>query len=490
MAPDELCVAELRMDPEVKALYERSSPEHQAQLNRCCKLLCEQYPRENIHLLAKGVTKAHRAMKDQYRVFISYRRVEHATAATKLHRVLEGLGAGRINAFLDTSTIEYGAKWLDQLRKDSGECHAMIVLVPHHEGLSGWQAYENNIFEAMMVPGDRLIAVYHPQGTVPEPLTRFQALPAESNRLEELLNQLLIKEDAAPGLPAINPRCGDLIREQAIQISERFVEPDLIERATLNFVRLRLPQPGPVTELDTLLKARVTASEGLDIMFKRQSPTAPSLTQVLEGTGGMNTHRYWLEEFCSVVKRASMGEVADPTFTTFTTEDRTRTYRPALRAIFEDEQSQAYGLDIVFTENLGARLGDPPELEVLRTALRLTTRVRWEILERYLPLRSPNDIEQIERLLCRVERDAEVNGLMDRELLADQFPEPARTRVLEMFDEYANYRKPEGDGHLDTALKQRDRAKVEDCLERFRDLNREFMLLGVRRFAELVEALW
>jgi hypothetical protein len=250
-------------------------------------------------------------------------------------------------------------------------------------------------------------------------------------------------------------------------------------------VRLRLPQPGPVTELDTLLNARVTASEGLDIIFRRQHPTAPSLAQVLQGTGGMDTHRHWLEEFCSVVKRASRGEVADPTFTTFTTADRTRTYRPALRAIFEDEQSQAYGLDIVFTENLGARLGDPPELEVLRTALRLTTRVRWEILERYLPLRSANDIEQIERLLCRVERDAEVNGLMDPDLLADQFQEPARTRVREMFNEYGKYRKD-----LDTAFKQRHRAKVEDCLERFRDLNREFMLMGVRRFAELVEELW
>jgi TIR domain len=492
MAPDELakCVAELRKDSSVRALYEQS-PGLRAQLDRCCRLLCEQYPRENTRRLAMGVTKAHRAMKEQYRVFISYRRVEHATAATKLHRVLEGLGAGRINAFLDTSTIPYGAEWLDQLRRDSGDCHTMIVLVPHNEGSSGWMAYENSIFEAMMVPGDRLVVVYHPQGTVPERLSRFHALPAESSRLGDLLNQLLIKEDAAPGLPPINPRCGDLINEQAIQISQRFVEPDLIERPTLNFMRLRLPQPGPVTELDTLLNARVTESEGLDIMFKRQNPTADSLAKVLERTGGMDTHRHWLEEFCSVVKRTSIGDVADPTFTTFTTEDRTRTYRPALRAIFEDEQSQAYGLDIVFTENLGARLGDPPQLEVLRTALRLTTRTRWEILQRYLPLKSANDIEQIERLLRRVERDAEVNGLRDRDLLAAQFAEPERTRVLEMFDEYGKYRDPEhGGGHLDTAFKQRDRAKVENCLKEIKKLNREFMLLGIKRFTELVEELW
>jgi hypothetical protein len=183
--------------------------------------------------------------------------------------------------------------------------------------------------------------------------------------------------------------------------------------------------------------------------------------------------------------------VADPTFTTFTTQDRTRTYRPALRAIFEDEQSQAYELDIVFTEILGARLGDPTNLEVLRTALRLTTRVRWEILHRYLPLTYPGHIEEIERLLRRVERDAQVNGLLRRDLLAALFSEPERSRVLEMYDEYEKYRDLEhSDGLLDVAFREGDRAQVENCLKRIKDLNREFMPLGSKRFTELVETLW
>jgi hypothetical protein len=482
-------VQQLQGHQQVQSVYQRF-PHHTSFLDRCCHILSKKHRAQPIERLVSGVLKAHQAMDDQYRVFISYRRVDHAAVATKLYRVLEGLGAGRVNAFLDTSSIAYGDEWLEQLNRDSGECHAFIMLAP--PDTREWLVYEAAIFEKMMVPGDRLIVIHHPSVSPPPQLTRYNACPAEPGHLYNLLCQILIEPDAAPGLPPINARCSDLVREQAIDIARRFELPDLTERPILNFVRLQLIQSGQVADLDMLLNARVTASDGLDSMFGRSQKTAETLRHVLEArsTDGLAAHRHWLEELLPGVQSAINGNVGDATFSTFVGSNGDITYRPALRAVFEDEDRHVHALDIVFFESLGGRIGGPIELEILRTAIRLATRFRWGILSK-LPLQHDHQVKQIERILITIERDSYYNGILDDKLLPQLFESPERERIMGMYKEYASYRNPEKkNGKLDIAFANGDRAEVQMILTRMKEMNKEFIMAGGIRYLRLIRRMW
>src|SRR4051794_22337960 len=101
---EDIEVSRLKEDPRIRNLYQ-NFPQHASSLDTCCKILCQKFKKENIERLAQGVMKAHRAMAEQYRVFISYRRLDHGTIATKLSWVLDGLGAGQVNSFLDNSSL-------------------------------------------------------------------------------------------------------------------------------------------------------------------------------------------------------------------------------------------------------------------------------------------------------------------------------------------------------------------------------------------------
>jgi hypothetical protein len=129
-------------------------------------------------------------------------------------------------------------------------------------------------------------------------------------------------------------------------------------------------------------------------------------------------------------------------------------------------------------------------LEVLRTAIRLTTRFRWGILSK-LPLQHDHQIKQIERILQTIEHDAHYNGLLDDKLLPQLFESPERERIVEMYREYASYRNPEKkNGQLDIAFANGDRAEVQRILTRIKEINREFIMVGGIRYLRLIRRMW
>jgi hypothetical protein len=135
--------------------------------------------------------------------------------------------------------------------------------------------------------------------------------------------------------------------------------------------------------------------------------------------------------------------------------------------------------------------GEPAGMRSLQTALRLAYRLRWEIIECYINsyLLDDKDIRTIHNILERLEREAHFHGLLDRRISCDQFGSDAHV-VDAMYGEWEEIHNAQGTGLLDQGLSLKDDEKVKKALQALAHLNKRFMLLASKRFAEMVSNEW
>jgi hypothetical protein len=157
--------------------------------------------------------------------------------------------------------------------------------------------------------------------------------------------------------------------------------------------------------------------------------------------------------------------------------------------LYEDDNS-IHSVHIGFAEALIGRINAPQRLDVLEAALRLGYRFRWEILEEYKGFLTEPDVEKIEGLLKRIEREAARRGPADPETLGASFGCNERQRIVDMFTMWVTYRTRDGSGRLDEAFRKKDPKQLRQCLDELAPMNAEFMRLGARRFEELVAEHW
>ena len=92
-------VEEVMAHPEIRALAQHDK------LRSCIEGLSSEGPAAT-EVLVQATKKAFEAITGKLRIFLSYKRAQHADFARKLRETLQGFGAGKIDVFLDEVKLE------------------------------------------------------------------------------------------------------------------------------------------------------------------------------------------------------------------------------------------------------------------------------------------------------------------------------------------------------------------------------------------------
>lgn len=479
-------IQDILVHPEVKALASRF-PDHGPQLRNCVEGLSAEGTVET-EILVQATKKAFEAITGKLRVFLSYKRAQHAEVASLLQKSLQGLGGAKIEVFLDEVRIEAGQDWYNSIRRSLKSANCLILLVPDDSDEREWPIFEAGFFAGRMLPGERLICLHHPAVRIPRQLATFQGDRADAAGIEKLLRRLLVRPDVIPGLQAINPDCEPLLAERALKVAELFSGPTrLRSRTMMNFVKLELARPGRFRNQQDLLAAKVVAARGLGGMFFYTGELPCPLRKVLDvEDDAASRHDVWLAELAESIREEAAHRRGDVPFAKFATPDSKQFFRPVLRQIEEDETGAAHTVEIIFGEHLSGITDDPDDLQIMEAALRLAARMRGEILTRLSRPRRAEDVERIERILKRIEREAMDEGFRDRQMLTQLFSATDRKIVERNYDDWENYRNAQATGKLDRAFAAKDYVLLREGLIEVRAMNHSFMVLAAKRYAEML----
>ena len=254
------------------------------------------------------------------------------------------------------------------------------------------------------------------------------------------------------------------------------------------YMTLELSRPGHFQNEQDLLNSKVIAARGLDDMFFYTGDLPRDLRTILGVRGGdLGRHDVWLTELTNSIREETAHRRAEVPFAKFSTPDGKQTFRPVLRQIEEDETGAAHRLELTIGEHLIGVTDNPDDLQILEAALRLAGRIRAEVLTKLSRPRSATDVERIERVFKRIEREAWDEGFRDRSMLTQLFESPEREAIERMYDEWEQgYRNPHGTGKLDQAFVTKDFLLLREALKGVRKMNREFTIAAVRRYAEML----
>jgi hypothetical protein len=480
-------VQDVLAHPEMKALAARF-PGQAERLRDCIEGLSSQGPAET-EILVQATRKAFDAITGKLSVFLSYKRAQHKQVAELLRESLEGFGGSKIDVFLDEVRIEAGQDWFNSIKKSLRNANCLVLLVPDDSDEREWPIFEAGFFAGGMLPGERLICLHHPAVQMPRQLAAFQGYMADAEGVEKLLRRLLVQPQVVPGLDAINPNCGRLLPENARNVAQQFSGPVRLKpRATMNYVKLELSRPGVFSNQHDLLGSKVIAARGLGDMFFYTGDLPCELHKVLDVRNeSAGRHDVWLAELTECIREATAHRRAEVPFAKFSTPDGRQTFRPVLRQIEEDETGTAHRLEIVFGEHLTSINDNPDDLQIIEAALRLAARIRTEILTRLHKPKNADDVERVERVLKRIEREAFDEGFRDRSMLTQLFESPDREAIERMYDEWEqDYRSPQGTGKLDKAFATKDFVLLREALRGVKTMNREFTIVAVRRYSEML----
>jgi hypothetical protein len=476
---------EVLAHPEIQALAQR--PEDEQRLRHCVEALSSEGPADT-GTLVQATKKAFEAVTGKLQVFLSYKRAQHADVAELLRSSLQGFGANKIEVFLDAVKIESGRDWFNSIKKNLKSANCLVLLVPDDADEREWPIFEAAFFAGRMLPGERLICLHHPDVAMPHQLATFQGGKADAAGVEQLLRRLLIEPEVIPGLDAINPACEPFLEEHAKRVAEKFSGPVRLKpRATLNYVTLELSRPGEFENQDDLLRSRVIGARGLSEMFFYSGDLPCELQKVLHiKNGETGRHDVWLAELTDCIREATAHRRAEVPFAKFSTPDGRQIFRPVLRQIEEDETGAAHRLEISFGEHLIGITDNPDDLQIIEAALRLAARTRGEILTRLSMPRNADDVERVERVLKRIERESQDEGFRDRRMLCQLFNTDDQKIIERMYDDWEHYRNETRTGKMDKAFADKDWVLLREALQEITKMNREFMILAVRCYGKML----
>jgi hypothetical protein len=219
--------------------------------------------------------------------------------------------------------------------------------------------------------------------------------------------------------------------------------------------------------------------------------------QFLEESG----HIYWMRSMVEAIQGAVNDRLHVPSDAILNGEDG-RFYRPTLLSIrrYADD-NEPESAHIAFHESVTGPISNCPEdLSALGTVLRMGFRFKWEVLERYRFPNSAKEIQHIRRIVERMEQESHMRGYnrpsqsLERNLeynpVFEAFPPELQPTIREIGEKWYELRNPEKTGRLDQAFLNEDIALTRKCLNELMELNKKFMTVASRRYAELVQQYW
>jgi hypothetical protein len=468
--------------------------------------------------LLPAVLKASNAIIHGIRIFISHKVAEADTAALlrdilfRFCRTRLALSPTKPNPFVASygTTIQPGSNWRDEIFSTLKTTHWFFLILPEENLDRDWLIFEVGYFGRGMLPGDKLICIHREQQRVPDQISHLQAIPATVNRLSDLLISLVKQDHAVPGMNAIDEYLDDrTVTDNAQALAKLFkreINPpftrqyyipfvnvdlrgivDISNRVELNELKILLGSDGANGPVGAHLP-EVQGKRGIFDVATIPPTFGGLITNILRESG----EQAWLDQLAEAIGRRLRGGNFDQPTACLKGAGDGRYYRPSVNAFRITEGDKLHSVHIVFMEEtIGEINRVPADLATLEAVLRLGYRFRWEILEEYVGLPTPKQIDALERVLRAMEAESDRRSLRQPVYLPNLFQGPDQERVREMYEEYMALRNPTtSEGKLDRAFRDHDSVEVLKALEILRPMNREFMRMASRRYAELVAERW
>lgn len=465
--------------------------ERQARL--AAEMIVEKYVgNDKDERIVQGVAKAANAIRTRVRVFVSYKE-KYEQDTRKLVNALRAWAGPKLSIWYAHDILP-GEDWMQALFDQVTAANWFFLLLPDSADNWGWQLYEAGIFRGSMLPGDRLICLHHPGVQRAPQLEDYQAVPTEQRTVLRFLEDILVKPNAVPGMDPINPHV-QCLPDLAGQIVSAFNRLSTWETVWFgHFVELAIDNVQELTRAEDLDRARIIASQGVDELFGRQESVDRTWGTLVSDLDPVSHDTSWITELVNVMREVAEGSIPRRIEATFAGAKggAGKQFQPRLNSIKRKDSSiGCFHISFIEVLERGMAGAEPAGMRSLQTAMRLAYRLRWEIIECYIDryLFTDKDIQTIYNILERLEREAYFHGLLDRSLLSEQFGADSNL-VDAMYGEWEEIHNAQGTGLLDQGLSQKDDKTVKEAMQALAHLNKRFMLLAAKRFAEMVSNDW
>jgi hypothetical protein len=451
------------------------------------------------------------------RVFLSHKKKDFK-AANQIREVLRLQSAGRIDVFM-SENITKGDDWQGKIEEALYDSDWFLLLYSGDDNDWAWCHHEAGIFRGMAYPdSDRLVVLYPPNIELPDPLKKYQAVkcqPAQPDNPDEL--DLFFKEifgkPPYPGVPPINPVFANEACATRQEAAEKIVQAVglLVVDSIVpeNVMLLHVPDIALLKSAAISDRSSIGRGSSAMRLFELgdggfswqqfQDRIDPDLRQELDQT-------LWPAVFKACAKSLTSCRVA-PTYAVFRSPADGHHYLPVINRVDITGDNSAT-FTISFVQTAAGTQSSVREKSVARifTALNLSHRFRWEIIDPYKDAGQLQDfVEHRSRTLGPDGRGGNSNGaaglatvwdaiklleiesrnrgVNDPEALPADFAGAAQARVRAMFDQWPPMRS-----RLEQAARAGDVAGFAAVLSELDPINVEFISLAAKRLGELVRA--
>ncbi len=197
----------------------------------------------------------------------------------------------------------------------------------------------------------------------------------------------------------------------------------------------------------------------------------------------------WVDELATAIHRFVNGNPPHSLQATYRARGDNKHYRPVLYRVDTLADGSAV-FKVLFHEDVSCQLVDVPfDIGLLITSLSMATRFRFEMIDRYREdVLTMNEnafaeaCESMSQTLASIEEEADSRGLLERDGLLKVFKMAKdQTAVDKMYSDWYGIRK-----ELLVGLEERDRHTVKVQLDKLQPINRGYLKIASRHFAELM----
>ena len=445
------------------------------------------------------------------KVFLSYKMAK-GYIAKKFTEQLANYAANKLEFYLAglPGGVPFGVPWKDDLVRALQSSHWFIMLVPdpHHE--MGWLLYEAGRFHERMKPLiHRLICIHSPKVQVPSQLAELQAVSADKDNLVKFFQQLFWHE-VVPGMEPINRHLALEAIESFAEQVEELMKPEIgEERHLIPYLDLEIADLENFQNVEDLRDAQITRTYWISDVFGAGAEDRQTLGNLVDHAaahfkarvGQVSDRSAWLQELSDTIRHVRDNRPCWPLQCLFSGVSADKDFHPYVHSWHPfDVNGQGRGgvFHISFIEEIPPYMvGIPKDLEALLTGLRLAFRFHYEICNQYLgdfPIRrleTPEDIEEVQRVLERMETEAQLRGTLDPRTTLQFFSgekhKSEHDDIKEMFEEWFNvFRTRDQSGRMDKAFKEKNAVELLGCFSELHSRNLNFLRIVFRRFSELV----
>lgn len=464
----------------------QSHPDLEAQLRQAEALLADDPACASAMHMAASTLRL-----GKIRVFISFRHSVETDLARAVAHAFHEMSGGRVAVTLAAEFTRDipGRNYKKEIDRAVAQAHWFVLLLSDPRELSEWCMYETGMFRASMVSDriNRLICITPPRtARLPGPIEDFQSVEAVPDSLIEFFDGLFRKNQPIPGWSALNADAPEsLMRRHADSVIAHMRGPS--RPVNLNYnVELEVVRPGEMTDPEALDQCPVKMDDKTaDLFGKFEHPSnwGDLIANVRRG----ERQDQWLTELLAVIRKACQNNKFRPISGTFELSHGGRVMRPVVESMEHEGRSERYRLHLIFVEDLCSAPVQPvgPEVLAFLTALRMHSRLRWELIERFAKVSwDQHQADACLQVFSRIEREGQSFVQWDLDALCSNYAEPIGARIREIVSRWRELRRSgvapliDGHGELDRALKGYDFAALPALIDECAVLVNDFLRLS------------